>query len=311
LLLLLAALPLFTNCATGKDPGIQYGNPQYTHVRELPQNQAAAWEARQVPEPKLPETTDGELEAMGDARLGQGDYLQAYLNYADALKKNPANRRAPFKIGLTYLLAGKLDDARAQFEQVTRADPENAAAWEGLGMVCFQKRDHAAAESHFTKALSLDPALWQAHAHLGYIRDARKDHAAAASCYLSALAIQPRNGALYNDLGASYSLAGRYPEAVEAFKSALAHNYTTRKVYNNLGLALAHNGKFDEALAAFTRGVGKPMAYANLGTFHYINGQYAESARCYQQAIALDPGIDSRVRDHLKLAQARQAGAAQ
>ena len=304
--LLLLLTILLSGCATGKGqlaPAYRYGNPDYKHMSDLPQNQAAAWESKQPPTPELPEMTSDEYEARGDAMLRQKNFPLAYLEYEKSLTKNPDNNRVEYKIGMTFLMAGKLDDALKQFEKVSENSPETAVAWEGQGRAHFLKRNYHPAETYFFKALALDNGLWESHNFLGYIYDARKDHAKAISQYLSALAIKPDCGSAYNNLGVSYSLSGRFPEAVEAFKAALTHNYAHKKVYNNLGLALADTGRYGEALDAFKKGVGEPLAYNNLGSFHLRTGHFDEAIRCFERAIELDPRFNARVRENLKMAQ--------
>ena len=44
--ILTASMAVLTGCATGAanySPEYRYGNPDYGHPRDLPQNQAAAW----------------------------------------------------------------------------------------------------------------------------------------------------------------------------------------------------------------------------------------------------------------------------
>ena len=304
--IILFATLLMGGCATGKGqltPQYRYGNPDYTHVSDLPQNQAAAWDHKQPPTLELPEITGEEYEARGDALLRQKNFSLAYLQYENALTKNPDNIRVEYKIGMTYLMAGKLDDALKQFEKVSENSPETGVAWEGQGRAHFLKRNYHPAEKYFFKALALNNYLWESHNFLGYIYDVRKDHAKAISQYLSALAIKPDCGSIYNNLGVSYSLTGHFPEAVEAFKAALTNNYAHKKVYNNLGLALANTGRYGEALDAFKKGVGEPLAYNNLGSIHLRAGHFDEAIRCFERAVELDPRFNARVRENLNIAQ--------
>lgn len=307
--ILIVAVLLLSGCATGKgvlEPKFSYGNPDYEHVSELPQNQTAVWEANQPAAPKLPEMTADEFEARGDALLKKKHYGLAYLDYTKSLMKRPDSERVEYKIGMTYLMAGKLDDALGQFQKLSEKNSANGATWESMGRVLFLKRDYKAAEKYFLKALETDIGLWESHNFLGYIYDTRKSHTQAIRHYICALSIMPTNGMLYNNLGVSYSSSGRFAEAIEAFQAALAKGYSNPKLYNNLGLALARRGEFDAALEAFEKGGDEPTAYNNLGSIHLRAERYEAAIRCFQTAMERDPRFNVRASENLKLARVQR-----
>jgi Tfp pilus assembly protein PilF len=310
--ILAVAVVLLSGCASGRDfltPEYRYGHPEYDHVSELPQNQAAAWKNDHSPADKPPEMTSDEYEILGDAMLKQKRFALAYLHYNNALSLKAGNRRIEYKICMTYLQAGKLDDALEQFRKLSETSPENAAVYEGMGQVYFSKGKYQTAEAYFIKALAMNDGLWRSHTFLGYIYDAQNAHQRAINQYMAALSIKPGLGSVYNNLGVSYSMGNRFPEAIEAFKTALAHHYTHKKVYNNLGLALAKNGQYAPALAAFEKGSGKPMAYTNLGLIHLGEGDFDQAIRCFEIAIELDPRFNARAKENLRIAQMEKSAA--
>lgn len=293
-------------CATGKEreaSQVSYGNPDYRHVKNLPENQVAALGYKDPPSPDLPEMTADEYETLGDALLKKGSLHQAYLQYERSLQRTPDNLRVQYKVGLAFLAGKKAGDARREFQKVIDKKLDFAPAWEGMGRVYLMEKDHPRAEDCFLKAVSLDPRLWQSNNYLGNIYDIRKDHPRAIRHYHSALQLQPQNGSLYNNLGVSYSMDGKFPEAAEAFQAAVALGYTPSKVFNNLAVVMASLGRYDEALEAFKKGVGDARAYNNMGCIYLKAENHAEAIRCFEKAIELDPTYYVKAGENLKLAK--------
>lgn len=300
----LFAMLLSSGCATGKNAQqspYRYGNPDYNHISELPWNQAAARKDENASAAE--EMTAQEYEVIGDVMLKQKNYPLAFIQYGKALAKMPGNCAIEYKIGLTFLEAGKFDDALAQFRKMSDQNCKKKEVTASRGKAFFLKKDYASAKTYLLKALALDNDLWECRNYLGYIYDKSGDHNAAVAQYMAALVVNPGNGSLYNNLGVSYSLWGRYLEAIEAFKGALAHNYKHQKVYNNLGLALANSGQYGQALETFKKVLPEHLAYSNLGGIHLNAGHYDAAIDCFEKAMELNPRFDPRIRKSLQLAR--------
>lgn len=72
-----------------------------------------------------------------------------------------------FKAGSEAIQTGQYQAAQADFEQILRLDPGNAAALANLGVVAFRQQDYAEAARQFSAALKRQPSLWNASALLG------------------------------------------------------------------------------------------------------------------------------------------------
>ncbi|MFQ6604227.1 MAG: tetratricopeptide repeat protein [Fidelibacterota bacterium] len=96
-------------------------------------------------------------------------------------------------VGLAYFKNEEFDQARSYYENVLRSDPDNSAAWFGLGVTAFQSGDLETATRAFTTVVEQDDAELKAEA-------------------------------LYNLGHVAYSQ--QQPQAIEYFKRALALNPT-------------------------------------------------------------------------------------
>ncbi|MDH4457857.1 MAG: tetratricopeptide repeat protein [Nevskia sp.] len=63
------------------------------------------------------------------------------------------------------------DLAVANFEKAARLNPENAVAWNWLGLIAREGRDYAKAESAYVKALEIKPDYAAAHFNLAVLHD--------------------------------------------------------------------------------------------------------------------------------------------
>jgi len=195
----------FSGCA-GKSKDMQspveYGNPSYKHVKDLPVNtMALSTELADKSEKMLQEMNEDEFERIGDAHLSRKNLHMAYVNYEKALEKKPGNQRVEYKKGITLLLGKNYTEAITAFNGLIQKDPAFAQAYEGLGRAYFIQKDYESAEIHFKKACELNPDLWLSRNYLGQIYDSRKDHDTAGKEYEAAIAIAPDRGFLYNNLG--------------------------------------------------------------------------------------------------------------
>jgi len=89
--------------------------------------------------------------AVYQRELGNTD--EALGHYRAAAEADPEKTQYALDYGYALLLAGRTDDARAVFEDVTRREPDDPAANEQLGYLYLRSGDNAAAEASFVRAI--------------------------------------------------------------------------------------------------------------------------------------------------------------
>ncbi|MGE5548095.1 MAG: tetratricopeptide repeat protein [Solirubrobacterales bacterium] len=116
--------------------------------------------------------------------------------------------------------AGRHDEARAGYEAVLAADPDNVDALHLLGVVHRAGKNPAEAARLISRALALNPALADAWGNLGnaLIDGARFDEAIAA--YRRALDLKPAEASSWVALGRGLKYARNLEEAIAAFAKA-------------------------------------------------------------------------------------------
>jgi Flp pilus assembly protein TadD len=281
-------------------PRITYGNPNYKHAKELPQNKYdPLLNAAEKIDTSIEMSGDA-FERLGDLMLARKKYFPAFLNYEKSLEKNKDNIRVDYKKGLALLGHGKTTQAASQFQLVLKKQPDFAQAYEGLGRVNFSNKNYETGIINFKKALELDPLLWRSCNFLGNMYDGLGRHDQAVQQYKTALTLKPDAGFIYNNFGVSLYLWGDPKAAVKAFHQALKSKYTRQRVHNNLGLALAAMGRYNKALDAFKHGGSEAGAYNNLGYAYLKNGHRDKAVLCFKKAIELNPKFYVLASENLK-----------
>jgi len=85
-----------------------------------------------------------------------GHHEQAEITLRQLVQKDQSNLDAFATLGRFYLTAGRLDDAREQFEQIARTDT-NAGASTMVGMILSAQNRREDAQRAFERALGTNP----------------------------------------------------------------------------------------------------------------------------------------------------------
>jgi adenylate cyclase len=199
-------------------------------------------------------------------------------------------------------------EARRLFEEAIRLDPENAAAYVGLGI---GYRDLAAygwtevpgdamakAEAAARKAVALDPQSSGAYALLGRILSAYLQHEQAAAAARRAIALNPSDPDGHGILGAVALWTGKIDEAIVALETAqgLDPDLSTERM---LALAIAYyltdrnadSLRTSERLLMRNENIG--FAHATAALAYAQLGREAEARAAVARAKQLLPYLDA------------------
>ena len=149
----------------------------------------------------------------------------------------------------------QLDGAIAKLTAVVGMQPNNAEAYNLLG-VCFDEK--------------------------GQFREAQDE-------YKKAIQLEPINARFLNNLGYSYYLANNDKQAVKWYQKALKFTPDDRRIMNNLGLAFGRKGEYPKAKEQFVKAVGDHGAFLNLGYIYSQQGRYQQAIEQFEAALKLQP----------------------
>jgi tetratricopeptide (TPR) repeat protein len=258
------------------------------------------WSERQPKsEEGLPEDR---LEALGDLALKNRNFQNSLVNYLQILQKDPERYDLHYKVGVIFLLAGKLEAAQKELALVLVHRPEMLQAHEALGLVFLQRKQYPLAIDEFQYVLAQDPRRAKTYHLLGvtFLESGRTDRAVHA--LKTATTLNPRQLSSLIALSKAYLERKEYRQAAASLKQAQALAPQSQKVNQLLGLALAGQKQYPQALEAFMKAGDEAQAYNNIGVYYFIDGQYEEAAKCFQRALELRPTFYQEAKTNLQRA---------
>lgn len=145
--------------------------------------------------------------------------------------------------------------------------------------------------AQYRQATELNPQFTTAYNRLAICLDRVGLHHEAERALREGVRIEPTAAYLRNNLGFNLMAQGRWQEAEQQFRQALHMNPGYQRARINLGVALSKQSLSDEAFAQFQIVVGGAFAHFNMGLLHKAEGDYAQAAESFRQALAAEPKL--------------------
>ena len=204
-------------------------------------------------------------------------------------------------LGSTLYSQGKMQEAIAEFREVTRINPDHAEAFYSLGVVLgdLEKLDEAMVA--YRKAIQIKHDYLEAHGNLGGIlrKQGKLDEAIAE--YRLAVESQPDSALARYKLGHALSDKAKWVEAAVEYRAAIRHEPKYAEAHCNLGLALLKLGHPVEALDELHR--GHELGIKQPGW----NSPSARWVRDCELRIALEPRLSAFLKGGAKPKNAAEA----
>jgi tetratricopeptide (TPR) repeat protein len=274
--------------------------------------------------PPLEETVPYESVA---AYLAVGDPQAALDQYDASLKEKPKSRETRTLHARLLMMAGKLDEAREEFNQLlaedakdamvlynlsileglagNRAaqkqflektlavDPAHADALSSLGDIYLEEKEYTKAKQYFDTALKNDAGNFLALLGEGAVLLQNKDYQKAADTYSKAIQKEPDYPFSYMDRARSRKALGDTAGAIQDLSDAIRLEPGYSWSYLDRGKLFLESGKTDEALSDLSKAIeldpGIFSAYALRGEIYYRRGDYEKAFPDLSMAVQLKP----------------------
>lgn len=178
-------------------------------------------------------------------------FHESELALRQALNSDSENAALHFALGAMLRQQGNFDDA---FEEFTRSAqllpdfPENHSA---LAYIFYLVDDGPNAIAEARTALSMDPQNAEAYQFLGLALYSNGKYGPAVHAFTESLARDASSVDTYYDLGITFHADGNEPAAIAAYRQALHLNPAFWQAHSNLALILHEQRKLDEAIAEY------------------------------------------------------------
>jgi tetratricopeptide (TPR) repeat protein len=154
-----------------------------------------------------------QLEA--EAFESQRNWDRAIAAYRKILDQEPTLAGIHYRIGRIFLSKSpaEAEQAKAEFDEEVKIDPDNASAEFMLGEIARQAGQWDNASGHFLRASKLDEGFQEAYLALGMSLNSAGKFSDAISPLRSYVKMQPADPAGHYQLATAYARTGQKPEA--------------------------------------------------------------------------------------------------
>jgi Flp pilus assembly protein TadD len=184
--------------------------------------------------------------SVAQAALTGGSPDVALRICTDTVQREPKNMEARICEGNALAALGRPADAAAALEAARQLAPHNADVLMGLGRLGLAT-DPPAAEALFQRVLEHQPDNAAAWNDIGIARDLQGRHEDAQVAYGRALGLMPSMRAAEVNLALSMAMSGRADEAVRRLRRLADDPSASPRLREDLAAALAMADKPDEA----------------------------------------------------------------
>jgi tetratricopeptide (TPR) repeat protein/tRNA A-37 threonylcarbamoyl transferase component Bud32 len=202
-----------------------------------------------------------------------------------------------FSVARETLLAGRIDEALALYEEALRLDPSFTGARAQIGMIHFELRDREKGKMLLAQVIQDVDDLTdkERYSVLAFHAAAVENNPQKAiDLYQALLALYPDASPVHNNIGRAYMQMGRWEEAVASLKRALSIDPDIMLTYNSLNqIYLYQLGELEAAVALClqqqTYNDQSYFAFDNLGWAMLGKGDLAQAREAFQKALAISP----------------------
>lgn len=210
--------------------------------------------------------------------------------------------------GMGYLrdfdIADNLKKAEEKFTEATRADPEFASAYAGLGeaqWAQYQASSDAAevtrARESCGRAMTLNAQVAEAQICQGTIDDGTGNAKHAQQEFQEALRLDPQSDTALNGLARTYEEMEEPDQAQKVYQQAIEARPYYWANYFALANFLMRRAEYGQAATVLQQAVAKFPANSflmrRLGVAEFLEGRFDEAAATFQSAIQASPHAEA------------------
>jgi tetratricopeptide (TPR) repeat protein len=231
------------------------------------------------------------LKAATDARNRR--FHEAEVDLRTAVAADPQNAALHFALGNMLIRQELWDDAFDEITRSARLMPDFPENHNSYAYIFYRLDDGPNCIAEARTALSMDPQNAEAYQFLGLGLYSNGQYGAAAHAFEESLARESTNPDTYYDLGIALNAAGSPAAAVTAYRQALRLKPTFWEAHSNLGLIWHEENRFDDAIAEYLEAKrlapDEPSVRNNLGNTYCDKGDFDAAIRELEELYKQHP----------------------
>jgi arylsulfatase A-like enzyme/Flp pilus assembly protein TadD len=183
--------------------------------------------------------------ALTQARLKR--FEETIQTLQKGLTKIPRSEILLARLGHTYLVTGRIQDAFDTMARVLEINSENVDALTVLAGVLDTQGKRGEARAYYERAMALEPENKYLRVSYAFNLTSSGLVDQAIEVYKKLTQDYPDDALLFQYLGIAYGITGEYSKAIESLKQAIDIN-PTPTAYLNLAVAYERTGETSEAI---------------------------------------------------------------
>ena len=236
---------------------------------------------------------------IGLALMRQGKWSDAVDAFRLCCAQPGARAAALHNLAYALERLGRYDEAQASLDEaVKRGGAKDARIQTSMGVVALRSGDVIAADAALQLARPLfgtrpPTAAWFHYAALtaALLGDLER----ALALLTEGIGAHPHAAPLHNNLAAVHERRGYHAEALQSAERGVQEDAGVAQLHKNLGDCHYRAARYDDALQSYERAVKlNPQlgddVYLKLGNIRFKRQERDEAVRCWEHALAIDPG---------------------
>jgi len=196
---------------------------------------------------------------IGSIYLGDGNFLQAEMEFKKAIELSPDNPKYYNALGLAYFFSGRLYNATEQLKKAVALAPREPDFHNNLGTAYKEmgEFDMAKEEYRIVFQITSYPAMFKTYYNMAQIYEKEKNWDEAFHYLHKSLELNSNTPYTHNQIGLVLENQNKMQEALKHYRTALRIDPEFIPANYNIAVALFKLGRRTEAAGYFEKVIQK------------------------------------------------------
>ncbi|MEA2104476.1 MAG: tetratricopeptide repeat protein [Candidatus Cloacimonadota bacterium] len=229
-------------------------------------------------EPLKNDKTEEILEIKDEKKIIIPKKTEDYSSGLQTVNYSQAENHFLFDEALAAQTSGDLEKAKKKYREIIEIEPDNAEAYNNLGIILSRTGDFENAFKSFDKAIELNPDCAETYNNLGNAYEHNFENEKAIGWFKKAIKIDENYTDAYYNLGRTYAELQEFDKAEETYRKAIKIDKNYAFSYYGLGNLFGKQRDFNKAIEWYQKAIEVnpefPDAYYKLGITFGLKGDF-------------------------------------
>lgn len=224
--------------------------------------------------------------------IAQNNFAQAKKELEALLEVEANNFEIKKHLGLVNINLDLMAEAKKNFEDVVKYNPEDATSWFYLGNCYDFAGEHAASEAAYTKVTELRPDFADAYKNLALLYMKQGEFQKTVDCSQIGADLEPNDHLFPYMIGTALMAGKDFENAVLFLKKSAELSGNDPQIINSLGTCYLTIGQHEKALNVYLEALQSApedaLSNYNAGSVYQILNQHEKACEYFEKANELE-----------------------